>query len=30
LAVGNSIRLREMALADEDLKPIWPQIALGS
>jgi hypothetical protein len=30
LAVGNGIRLREMALADEDLKPIWPRIAVGS
>jgi hypothetical protein len=30
LAVGEGAELRAMALADEDLRPIWPKIALGS
>jgi tetratricopeptide (TPR) repeat protein len=30
LAVGDALELRGLALADEDLRPIWPRIAVGS
>jgi hypothetical protein len=30
LEVGDPIEFRMMALADEDLKPIWPRVAVMS